>query len=66
MSGTFVVHLLAALSKDSAGQTDVPARCIRLPNGEGCLPVFTSVERLLELHKDGSKYTEMPARMLFA
>jgi hypothetical protein len=65
LSGEFLVPLFADLAKDSARGTDVPVRCVRLPNGEGCLPVFTSVERLLEWKRNGSKYTEMPSRMLF-
>jgi hypothetical protein len=65
LSGTLVVPLFAALTKDAAGRTDVPVRCIRLADGEVCVPVFTSVDRLLEWKKDGSKYTEMCGRRLF-
>ena len=65
LSGKLLVPVFASLSKDASGRTDVPARCIRLPNGEGCLPVFTSVGRLLEWRKEGSEYVEMPGRTLF-
>jgi hypothetical protein len=65
LSGTLIVPLFADLAKDGAGKTDVPVRCIRLPDGEGCVPVFTSVGRLLEWKKEGSKYAEMPGRTLF-
>ena len=65
LSGTLAVPLFADLAKDPCGRTDVPVRCIRLPDGEGCLPVFTSAGRLLEWYKEGSKYAEMPGRTLF-
>jgi len=65
LSGTLVVPLFADLAKETGGRTDVPVRCIRLSDGEGCLPVFTSVDRLREWKTDGSKYAEMPGRTLF-
>jgi hypothetical protein len=65
LSGTLLVPLFADLAKDATGRTDVPVRCIRLPNGEGCLPVFTSADRLREWKAEGSKYAEMPGSTLF-
>jgi hypothetical protein len=43
----------------------VPARCVRLPGGEGALPAFTSVARLLEWKTAGSKYVKLPGATLF-
>jgi hypothetical protein len=65
LSGRLVVPLWVEPTKDAAGHTKMPVRCVRLPNGEGCLPVFTSVDRLLEWKKDGSVYAEMPGDTLF-
>jgi hypothetical protein len=65
LSETLLVPLFADLTEKAPGQTDVPVRCVRLSDGKGCLPVFTSVARLLEWQKEGSKYAEMPGRTLF-
>jgi hypothetical protein len=65
LSGRLMVPLSADLTKDAAGRTDVPVQCIRLSNGDGCVPVFTSVDRLLEWKKEGTKYAEMPGPTLF-
>jgi hypothetical protein len=65
LSGTLLVPLAADLKTDHAGRTDVPARCIRLADGQGCLPVFTSETRLLEWQPMGAKFAEMSGPALF-
>ena len=65
LSGKLLVPLATDLKTDNAGRTDVPARCVRLENGQGCLPVFTCDTRLLEWQPGGAKYAEMPAQTLF-
>ncbi|HZL87777.1 MAG TPA: SseB family protein [Pirellulaceae bacterium] len=64
VSGRLLVPLFSDLTTHE-GKTDVPVRCFRLPSGEGCIPAFTSVQRLLEWDPGGSLYAEMPCQKLF-
>jgi hypothetical protein len=65
LEGNLLVPVFERLKTDSIGRTDVPVICVRLSDGEGCLPVFTSVKRLLEWKQNGAKYIEMRGRALF-
>lgn len=65
LAGSFLVPLHRPLWTDAEGRTHIPARCHRLPDGEGCLPAFTSEARLLEWKADGSLYAELSGGKLF-
>jgi hypothetical protein len=65
LAGNLLVPVFSELTRDASGRTDVPVSCIRLPNGEGCIPAFTSVARLLECRQAGSQYAELPGPTLF-
>jgi hypothetical protein len=65
LAGNLLISVSGGLTKDAAGRTDVPVNCVRLSNGEGRIPAFTSVARFLEWKEVGSQYAEMPGLTLF-
>ena len=65
LSGRMLVPIFANATADAAGRLDVPARCLRLPTGEGCLPAFTSLDHLLEWDRNDPKYIELSGRAIF-
>ena len=65
VSGKLLVPLSGEIDKGSPGQARLPVRCVRLSNGAGCVPAFTSVGRLLEWKSEGSKYAELTGPALF-
>ena len=65
LAGNLIVPLASELTTDANGRTDVPVICIRLPDGEGCLPAFTSITQFLEWKGVGTPYTSLPVSQLF-
>ena len=65
LAGDLLIPVFAEVATDASGRTDVPVTCVRLPTGEGCIPAFTSVSRLLEWKKMGSEYVQLPGKTLF-
>lgn len=43
---------------------DVPAICLRLEDGSGALPTFTTVERLLTWEPEGCKFVSVTGRQV--
>jgi hypothetical protein len=65
LAGKLLIRLFSATTTDASGRTDVPVNCIRLPDGAGCLPAFTSLARFLESNEVGTLYTELRGAELF-
>lgn len=59
VAGTFVVPVSREIAELGANRFDVPAVCIRQPDGSGALPAFTSMAQLLSWKPVGSKYVEL-------
>ena len=65
LAESLVVPISGELREDEAGQTKVTVVCVRLPDGKGCIPAFTSDTRLFEWKPSGCQVMEIPTRTLF-
>jgi hypothetical protein len=59
VAGTFLVPVGEEPTELSPGQFDIPAICIRQPDGVGALPAFTSIDQLLSWKPEGCSYVEL-------
>ena len=61
-----LVPLASEVTEVGQREFDVPAICVRAESGEGMLPVFTTMNHLLEWKPQGCLYVELRGREVLA
>lgn len=59
-----IVPVAEGVEEIAQDHWDIPAICLRLEDGSGALPTFTSVKRLLTWEPDGCKYVSVTGRQV--
>lgn len=61
-----IVPVSGDVAEVADGSLDIPAVCLRLADGSGALPTFTSVERLLSWEAEGCEFVSLTGRQVLA